>query len=74
MSYAQSLSDALEIIDAKGYCLVKLCKLAGVSRQTLWRARKDPRGTTIENADKIIYAIKKFPTLPFEFKKKPRGD
>ena len=74
MTYAQSLTNALEIIDSKGYCLVKLCQLAGVSRQTLWRARKDPRDITIANADKIICALKKLPTLPFEFKKKPTGD
>ena len=71
MTYAQSFMNELEVIQEKGYDLVKICKLAGVSRQTLWRARKDPRDITMANADKILYAIKKLPTLPFEFKKKP---
>lgn len=71
MTYAQSFMRELEIIHEKGYSLVRLCKLAGVSRQTMWRARKDPRDITMANADKIINAIRKLPTLPFEFKKKP---
>lgn len=69
MTYAQSFMNELEVIQEKGYNLVKICKLAGVSRQTLWRARKDPREITMANADKIINALKKLPTLPFEFKK-----
>lgn len=70
MTYAQSFMNELEVIQQKGYSLVRLCKLAGVSRQTMWRARKDPRDITMANADKIVNAIHKIPTLPFEFTKK----
>ena len=73
MTYAQSFLRELEVINEKGYSTVKLCKLAGVSRKTLWRARNNPEEVTINTADKIIYAIRKIPTLPFEFRK-PQGD
>lgn len=70
MSYTQSFMRELEIIHEKGYSTVQICKLAGISRKTLWRARKDAREITMVNADKIINAIRKLPTLPFEFTKK----
>lgn len=72
MTYTQSFMKELEVIDEKGYNTVKICKLAGVSRKTLWRARKDPREISMNTADKILYALRKIPTLPFEFKKDPR--
>lgn len=72
MTYTQSFMRELEIIHEKGYSTVQICKLAGISRKTLWRARKDAREITMVNADKIINAIRKIPNLPFEFKKNPR--
>ena len=72
MTYTQSFMKELEVIDEKGYNTVQLCKLAGVSRKTLWRARKDPREISMNTADKILYALRKIHTLPFEFKKNPR--
>ena len=73
MGYAQSFLRELEVIHEKGYNTVKLCKLAGISRKTLWRARNNPQEVTICTADKIVHAIHKIPTLPFEFRK-PQGD
>lgn len=73
MTYTQSFMKELEVINEKGYNLVRLCKLAGVSRKTLWRARKDPREISMVIADKILCALRKMPTLPFEFRK-PQGD
>lgn len=70
MTYTQSFMRELEIIHEKGYNTVQICKLAGISRKTLWRARKDPREITMVNADKIMNAIRKIPTLPYEFTKK----
>lgn len=71
MSYTQSFMRELEVINQKGYNTVRLCKLAGVSRKTLWRARKDPREISMLTADKILFALRKLPTLPFEFRKNP---
>lgn len=70
MSYAQSFMDELEVIHEKGYNTVRLCKLAGISRKTLWRARNNPEVITINIADKIIHALRKMPNLPYEFTKK----
>lgn len=70
MTYTQSFMRDLEIIQEKGYSLVRLCKLAGISRKTLWRARKNPEEIMLITADKIIHAIRKIPNLPYEFTKK----
>lgn len=73
MSYTQSFMRELEIINEKGYSTVQICKLAGISRKTLWRARKDAREITMVNADKIINALRKIPYLPFQLhKRNPR--
>jgi hypothetical protein len=74
MLLSEQLSSEIEMIYANGYDAGKVCRLAGICRKTLWNARYKPETITLYTADKIIHAIKKIPTLPFEFKKKPTGD
>ena len=72
--FIEKLLSTLEEIDAKGYDAGKVCRLAGVCRKTLWNARNKPETVSLLTADKLIHAIRKIPTLPFEFKKKPQVD
>lgn len=73
MLLTKQLLSELETIDEKGYDVVKVCKLAGICRKTLWNARNKPETLTLYTADKIINALHKIPNLPFEFKK-PQGN
>lgn len=70
MSYAQTFMNETDIIWQKGYHIGRLCRLAGIDRKTLWRARKNPSEITIDVADRIIHAVRKLPNLPYEFTKK----
>lgn len=70
MSYAQTFLNETDVIWEKGYCVVRLCRLAGISRRTLYRARKNPSEITIDVADRIIHALRKMPHIPYEFRKK----
>lgn len=75
MTYTESFMRELEVINEKGYNTVKLCRLAGIDRKTLWRARNWPDVISLNTADKIMRALQKIPKLPYEFpKRKPRGD
>lgn len=74
MSFMNQLLNEIDVIYAKGYDIGKVCKLAGICRKTLWNARYRTGTVSLSTADKIVHAIRKIPTLPFEFKKKPTGD
>lgn len=70
---ADSVYEAFDKMYQQGLSIVKIAKVAGVGRMSVWRAANCPERLTIATAQKIINAIDKLPTMPFEFRK-PQGD